>query len=198
MKRRTWIALLLLAALLLTACGENAEQSTEPSAEQTPQPVEETQQEEPAQEPEPKQENSREPKQQPEENYTFRACDLIKKPRDYTVYHRLRERWNQIAPEPGRAERSTNPPTSDVYEDLQASLKEFSEEEIARALEIGAKDTSWNWQFKHLLRAKNVRKMLSKVAHKAMVEEEDAYKGLTPSQIELVKYAESQTTYINN
>ena len=48
MKRRTWIALLLLAALLLTACGESAEQSTEPSAEQTPQPVEETQQEEPA------------------------------------------------------------------------------------------------------------------------------------------------------
>ncbi len=48
MKRRTWIALLLLAALLLTACGENAEQSAEPSAEQTPQPVEETQQEEPA------------------------------------------------------------------------------------------------------------------------------------------------------
>ena len=46
--RRTWIALLLLAALLLTACGESAEQSTEPSAEQTPQPVEETQQEEPA------------------------------------------------------------------------------------------------------------------------------------------------------
>ena len=48
MKRRTWIALLLLAALLLTACGESAEQSTEPSAEQTPKPVEETQQEEPA------------------------------------------------------------------------------------------------------------------------------------------------------
>ena len=49
MKRRTWIALLLLAALLLTACGESAEQSTEPSAEQTPQPVEEApQQEEPA------------------------------------------------------------------------------------------------------------------------------------------------------
>ena len=48
MKRRTWIALLLLAALLLTACGESAEQSAEPSAEQTPQPVEETQQEEPA------------------------------------------------------------------------------------------------------------------------------------------------------
>ena len=49
MKRRTWIALLLLAALLLTACGESAEQSTEPSAEQTPQPAEETpQQEEPA------------------------------------------------------------------------------------------------------------------------------------------------------
>ena len=49
MKTRTWIALLLLAALLLTACGESAEQSTEPSAEQTPQPAEETpQQEEPA------------------------------------------------------------------------------------------------------------------------------------------------------
>ena len=48
MKRRTWIALLLLAALLLTACGESAEPSAEPSAEQTPRPVEETQQEEPA------------------------------------------------------------------------------------------------------------------------------------------------------
>ena len=137
------------------------------------------------------------PQPKAEETKPWRASDLKLGPRNYAPYKRLKARWNELAPEPGRAVR-TELPTSDVYETLEDTLKEFSEGEVAQALAIAAKDASWNWQLEHALRAKNVRMLLSRRAHQEMVEESEKYKGLSPSAIEVVKYAESQTTVVNN
>ena len=81
--------------------------------------------------------------------------------------------------------------------ELTKTLKEFTPREICEALLLASQDESWNWSFGSAIKLKNVKTLLSKDAHKKMVEEKKKYEGLSESAIELCKRFEAEAVYVS-